>query len=103
MGRSFWCFAHGSDADGWEALCVDLDIAVEGRSFDDVKHILESAIRSYCADALNESPKDRDRLLSRRAPLYVRLGCWLRLAGNALRPRSSNRDLKAGFELPCPA
>lgn len=103
MNKSLWCFAHGSDAGGWEAICVDLDIAVEGRTFEEVRRGLEGAVRSYVEDALNEAPADRDRLLNRSAPLHVRLGCWLRLAIHAMTRRRSDDDLRAGFDLPCHA
>lgn len=103
MNKALWCFAHGSDTSGWEAICVDLDIAVEGRDFEDVRRRLEAAVRSYVADALQESPADRRRLLNRRAPLHVRLTCWLHLAIHALTRKRADDDLRAGFDLPCHA
>ena len=60
----------------WEASCLDLDIAVEGRTFEEVHELLNYAISSYIEDARREGDAVRKRLLSRQAPLAVRLG-WL--------------------------
>lgn len=101
---SVWCFAHGRPGD-WEAMCVDLDIAVQGTSFDDVKNQLDSAVRSYVEDAMAEDAGTRQRLLARQAPLHVRLQCWATLFWHAVLGRSANsdREYRAGFDLPCPA
>lgn len=98
-----WCFARGRPGE-WEALCLDLDIAVQGVSLDDVLKRLEDAIHSYVQDAEAEPPEVARRLLSRKAPLSVRV----RLVGSYVLHviRSwSNRDgdHQAGFDLPCHA
>ncbi|MDO1560394.1 hypothetical protein Q0812_13245 [Brevundimonas sp. 2R-24] len=103
MQRMLWCFAHGSNRTGWEAVCVDLDIAVEARTFEAAKAALESAICSYVEDALQEAPADRARLLRRRAPWFVRLGCWAKLAWHAVTNRRRDDDQRAGFDVLCPA
>ena len=65
------CFAEG-DASGWEAICIDLDIAVHGSSFHDVYDRLNTSISMYL-ESLNDLPDaDKMRLLKRRAPLLVR-------------------------------
>ena len=98
---SLLCFARG-DASGWEAICVDFDIAVQGNSFDAVKALLGEAIASYAADAMCESSDVRARLLSRRAPLHVRLALTAQLiAFNLFRRRRD--DARASFPLACPA
>ncbi len=71
--RHVVCYAHGRPGD-WEGLCIDFDIAVQGRSFHEVQKRLEEAVAEYVAAAIEEAPEDRDRLLGRRAPLYVSLG-----------------------------
>lgn len=66
------CYAEG-DQSGWEAFCIDLDISVHGRSFEEVHKSLETAIAMYI-EGLNELPEaDRHRLIRRKAPLSVRL------------------------------
>ena len=96
------CFAHGNDDAGWEAICVDFDIAVSGRSFDEVKKLLDDAVASYVADVRQESEDTRRRLLSRRAPWHVRFMLTARLvAFNLFRGRS--KDGQASFPVACPA
>ena len=103
MGRRLLCVAHGNN-EGWEALCLDLDIAVQGLSLDDVQARLLSAVQSYVQDALAESEPARRRLLNRRAPFFTRLHYVLRLAMHALmRPRDGGDSLEASFEVPCHA
>jgi hypothetical protein len=68
---SYLCYAKQRDG-AWEAICVDLDIAIQGSSFDEVRDLLNTAVATYVADAANETDEDRERLLSRRAPWYVR-------------------------------
>lgn len=83
---------------------MDFDIAVEGSSLDDVRAVLAAAIRSYVEDAVAERQPTTERLLQRRTPFWVR---WRLAAAYALygarERRSHGGDLKAGFDLPCPA
>jgi hypothetical protein len=103
MGRLLLCVAHGND-EGWEAICLDLDIAVQGYSLDEVKWHLQSAVRTYIQDALAESEPTRQRLLNRRAPFLTRLNFVLRVAMHALfRPRDGGGSMEASFEVPCHA
>ena len=93
------CYAHGH-GDSWEAICIDLDIAVQGRSLEEVKHLLNAAVDSYVDDAAKETPATAARLLNRKAPLLTRakLGfAMLAYSLAATRPR----DHQASFELPC--
>jgi predicted RNase H-like HicB family nuclease len=54
--RRFLCFAHGRDS-AWEAICLDLDLAVQGSSFDEVKELLSESISTYLEDALKEDER----------------------------------------------
>lgn len=94
------CFARGVDGD-WEAICPDLDIAVQGESFEHVRRLLNDSVETYIADVLQEAPRERARLLNRRAPLHVRLGLALGFLVHSLR--RDGDDYRAGFDLPCPA
>lgn len=102
MANALLCYAHGRESD-WEAICVDLDIAVQGSSFDEVRSLLSSAITSYIADVAAESPKDAVRLLTRRAPLHVRAALALRLAWYNLMHGKQDREMQASFPVLCPA
>lgn len=69
--RSFLCYAHGRDGD-WEAICVDLDVAVQGASFEEVQMLLNEAVVEYVDAPMFETPKVRAQLLNRKAPWH---GC----------------------------
>jgi predicted RNase H-like HicB family nuclease len=70
--RTLHCYAEGRDGE-WEAICLDLDIAVQGRSFDDVLASLQQAIALYLETVADLEPEERRSLLHRSAPLSVRL------------------------------
>lgn len=72
--RSFT--AAAKEQGRWEAICVDLDIAVEGHSRRDAESRLEAAVRSYIQKALQEEPEVTRQLLGRRSPLSVRVKFW---------------------------
>ena len=99
--RSFLCFARGHDSE-WEAVCVDLDIAVQGRTFNEVQQALEDAVISYVGAAHAEDPETCSKLLNRRAPLWVALLWTWRVLKTAWRSRSDN-DTSASFPVACPA
>lgn len=99
--QSLKCYAHGRPG-AWEAICVDLDIAVAGKSYPEVRRLLESAIGTYLEAVAEESPEDQRRLMSRRAPLLLRM----RLAAMMLLQRlrfNGDHDKTAGFSIPCHA
>ena len=64
------CYAFGV-GQSWEALCVDLDIAVSGTSLNEVKSSLETSIELYLEEAAEAAPDHRRYLLSRRSPWSV--------------------------------
>lgn len=102
MGRrTVQCYAYGAGND-WEAICADLDIAVQGRSYDEVRALLDVAVRSYVETACQEDEANSRRLLSRHAPFWVRarlrLGLLLYRLANGDRVE---RRFTAGVELPC--
>ena len=70
--KSLRCYAEGRDGD-WEAICLDLDIAVQGSSFEEVFGSLQEAIALYLESVTAlRRPNERD-LLHRPAPFPVRL------------------------------
>ena len=100
--RDVVCYAHGKPGD-WEGLCIDFDIAVQGRSFHEVQKLLEEAIADYVAAALDEAPEDRDRLLNRRAPFFVSLSWTVRVILSNLRRHRNDDDSSAAFPVACAA
>lgn len=70
--RTLHCYAQGRDGD-WEAICLDLDIAVQGRSFEEVFGSLQEAI-SLHYETVAELPVDqRPALLHRPVPFLARV------------------------------
>lgn len=65
------CYAFGS-GESWEAICVDFDIAVFGSSPVEVQSSLETGIELYLEEAAEATPEDRQYLLTRRSPWFVR-------------------------------
>jgi len=65
------CLAE-EKAEYWQAFCLDLNLAVQGDSFDEVKKKLEHMIASYVYDALvGEDKEFVSQLIPRRAPISV--------------------------------
>jgi predicted RNase H-like HicB family nuclease len=85
--KTLHCYAEGRDGD-WEAICLDLDIAVQGHSFEEVFGSLRDAIRLYLESVSELSPDERRPLLHRPAPLLVRL----KFLAQALRGLFGDRD-----------
>lgn len=100
--RRFLCFAHGRDS-AWEAICLDLDLAVQGSSFDEVRELLSESISTYLQDALKEDERNATRLLNRRAPLGVRLRYLFGWIVHVLKDRRQQDEYQASFEIPCRA
>ena len=71
MNLAFKCYAY-RDGYRWSAICTDLDIAVDGDSFEDARESLTACIELYL-DGLDELPaEEKRRFLTRKAPLHVR-------------------------------
>lgn len=96
------CYAHGHEGI-WEGICVDLDIAVTGVSFDEVRERLHQSIVTYVEDATNEDPLNAQRLLNRKAPLHVRVSYAAKAWLARRRGSHNDNDVYAGFDVPCHA
>jgi hypothetical protein len=96
------CVVRGH-TDHWEAFCLDLDLAVQGGSYDQVRDRLLKAIQGYIEAALLEDEQTRDQLLNRRAPLRVRLYWALQLFWATVSGTSRKSDSITGFAVACPA
>jgi len=71
------CYAEHKDG-YWQAFCLDLCLAAQGDSFDEVKQKLETMINEYVHDAVAGPDKDYvNQLLRRRAPLRYWLEYYL--------------------------
>lgn len=99
--RILHCYASGSDGE-WEAVCIDLDLAVQGHSFEEVSNLLSEAIALHLEGVMDLPKTDQARLLNRRVPWHVRL----RYAAEAffffMRSRDGGR-FEHQYTIPCPA
>jgi len=102
MAKTLACYARGG-SEGWEAICVDLDIAVQGETFDEVYHLLRAEIADYLACAAQEAPDQARRLMTRSAPWYVRLRLKLAFLWIWFIHSGSDDGNTAGFTVPCHA
>lgn len=100
--RRLQCFAFGR-GDHFEAICVDLDIAVTGTSFQEVFELLNHAIGTYIEDALKEDPVTAGQLLNRRAPWHVRVWHRLHFTAHLFLNRRRKERQEASFDFACPA
>ncbi|MDE0123871.1 MAG: hypothetical protein OXN97_04755 [Bryobacterales bacterium] len=80
MNRSLRYYVDGG-GNTWQGICVDLDIAVQGRSIEEVKDSIRVCVDMYLSAVADEPEEDQHRLHSRRSPWYVqaKLVClaWL--------------------------
>lgn len=72
MARTLRCYAEGEDGE-WEAICLDLDIAVQGNSFEDVFGSLRQAVALYLRTVGDLPDEQQAPLLKRPVPFSVRL------------------------------
>ena len=65
------CYAYSSGG-RWHGICTDLDIAVDGASYQEIESSLGICIQMYL-ESISELPEgERRRLLARRAPWHLR-------------------------------
>lgn len=102
MTKYLYCVAH-SHGDRWEGICFDFDLAVEGRTFEDVQTLLREAIDTYVEDASAQPEPARSRLLGRRAPLRARLAWLMPLLTQAIFGGNRDNDSTVGFPVACRA
>lgn len=95
------CLAEQHDG-AWEALCVDLDLAVQGDSFEQVYRDLAAAVAQYIDHVRTLPTSEQQRLLRRKAPLALRLRFARAALALAFLPRLE-RHGRAEFTLPAAA
>lgn len=101
--RSVLCAAYGREGD-WEAICLDLDIAVQGANYEMVRDALNHAIASYIEDARKERPEVQEKLLNRKAPLLARLRiAFMLVAASVFHHKGGDGNHFEAHRLPCPA
>ncbi len=92
------CYAEGRRG-SWEAVCLDLDIAVQGGSLAEVYDALDAAIEQYLSYVNTLPDADRRRLLSRKAPLNLRIKfAWYALLWSVFGGRDGTGNGKTRAE-----
>ncbi len=101
MGKFLRCYAEGRDGE-WEAFCLDLDLAVQGKNFEEVYHALNDTIDAHRESVFSLPEEDQERLLRRRAPLSLRFKFVILALNDLFLPRDGDRS-RHQFTLPCAA
>ena len=97
--RILSCYAvHHKE--GWEAICLDFDIAVQGESFSEVSQKLGEALRSYIEYIMTLPAEDRARFLARRAPWHVRAKFVIGVVLTKISQKHDSGGYQS-FGLPC--
>ncbi len=99
--KTLHCYAEGQDG-SWEAICLDLDIAVQGHSFEEVFGSLREAISLYLESVSDLPADERQSLLHRPAPLPVRLKFFSQALRGLFRDRDGYRQ-RHQFTMPLTA
>lgn len=101
MRRMLRCCADGR-GDKWEAICLDLDIAVQGSSFEEVFASLNEGISLYLETVESLPAEERAHLVERPAPLYLRLKFLIRTL-RALFHDDGDDSCSHQYTIPCAA
>ena len=99
--RKLHCLALGSDG-AWEAICLDLDIAVQGRSFEDESDALTPEITLYSEHVATIPAAEQSQFLDRRVPLLMRLRFAVKAFALALA-QDSSQGYQHHYTMPCSA
>ncbi len=94
-------YAEGRDGE-WEAICLDLDIAVQGTSFEEVFRSLNDAVSLYLESVGDLPEGERTDLLDRPAPLSVRFRFLVHVVRSLLGERTET-GYRHHFTMPCAA
>lgn len=78
MAANLRCMAYKEDG-LWVAVCVDLSLAAQANSFDEVQHKLNEQIKDYVIEAIEDKDYGH-QLLTRKSPVSIMLKYyWIRL------------------------
>ncbi|MDE0101775.1 MAG: hypothetical protein OXN89_05295 [Bryobacterales bacterium] len=86
MSKRFRCYAYGRGSD-WQAICVDVDVAVDGASSEEVKDSLGASVELFLSAVADLSLDDQREALSHTTPRYIcfKLALLARLPWKSLR------------------
>jgi len=98
--RSLQCVAYRT-TDRWQAICLDLDIAVQGDTLSDVQSSLRSAVEGHIEQAMTLDEPARSCLMMRSVPWHVRAKFAILLFLATLFAKQ-RREAVIGFPTECP-
>jgi len=101
MRGTLHCYASGTDGD-WEAICLDLDIAVQGRSFEEAQESLGKTIQMHLERVAELPAEEQAGLLYRPVPLTARIQFAIEAFFLALSLRDRG-SYKHQYTMPAPA
>lgn len=100
------CYAERQQNGEWFAICLDLNLAAQADTQQEVKNKLHAQIGHYVREAITVDAEYADQLLQRKAPLFffaryywLRLRCWLRSGTDR---RLASAEGKRAFMEPMP-
>ena len=96
MDLKLKCYVHGGAA-SWEAICVDLNVAVCGNSQREVRASLFRAVDLYLQTVATLPAVEQGGFLSRRTPWYTRASLVILTSFSALG-RRRNRSQAFTFQ-----
>jgi hypothetical protein len=101
-GQYLYGIARGRK-DQWEAFSLDFDLAVQGRSFEEVSELLREAVHAFLQTAMDQPEPARSALLRRTAPFRIRIMWATRFALWTMFHKKSTEKSTFGFPVPCHA
>jgi len=96
------CYVEGREGQ-WEAVCLDLDLAVQAGSFESVIASLREAIKLHVEHVLSLPEAEQRRFWRRRAPLSLRLGFLWNVIKASMRDGGGDGRQRAEILMPCAA
>lgn len=66
------CYIEGA-ARSWRGICVDLDIAAQGESLEEVRAALDEMISTYLETVMTYPAAQRHKFLNRKTPFLSRI------------------------------
>ena len=79
------CYAERESDGSWFGICIDLNLAAQGDTLEEVRQKLDAQVQDYLDEAFGEDSEYLHDLVPRRAPMsfifryyWIKLMCWLR-------------------------
>lgn len=93
MRKQIRFFAYQTSEGLWVAHCIDLSLAAQADTFEEVKEKLDEQVRDF-VEYVNaqEDEAFREQLICRKAPFATRAHYWFAVVANKLNLAMSSRS-----------